>query len=414
MARSNVITARLSGQLGRLNPSEDAISGLVTTGIAVSGGLTLNTSYKLRSIKDLEALKVDAAYDTTNNTLLWHHVDRYFKRNPGGELWIRVAAQTVTIAQLVTNSLTHAKQLSIDADGKIKLMGICRNPSTGYTATLASGLDTDVVAAIPLAQALIDAEAAAFRFFSIILEGRSLNGTISAALDLRNQTLANQAAGVSVALVADPAVSARNVLQNGYAAVGDVLGIAAKAAVSQNVGERNPAFNLQNTADSLFLTCGLSNNTNIKNMPDADLTALHDKGFIIGEQVAGLDGFYLNDDPTVVPLASDYAYLCNNRTINKAIALARKALLPRVNSRIKIDNTGKIDSIQRLEMETAAKQALAQMEADGDISGGIDAYIDPLQNLLSTSNLQVQLTFIPMSIGRTITLNVGFKSPLKA
>lgn len=64
------------------------------------------------------------------------------------------------------------------------------------------------------------------------------------------------------------------------------------------------------------------------------------------------------------------------------------------------------------DLETTTKVSLDPMVASGDISGGVDAYIDPAQNVLATSEFEVLLTFIPVAIGRRITLKVGFKNPL--
>jgi hypothetical protein len=64
------------------------------------------------------------------------------------------------------------------------------------------------------------------------------------------------------------------------------------------------------------------------------------------------------------------------------------------------------------DLETITKVSLDPMVASGDISGGVDAYINPEQNVLATSEFEVLLTFIPVAIGRRITLKVGFRNPL--
>lgn len=412
MSRNTVTVTKSTGGLGRREPNTDNIAGLISTGVAVVGGLQLGTTYTLKSIQDLESLLVNAAYDTTNDVLLYHHVKRFFMRNPSGELWLRVAARTVTMAELVTKTNAHAKQLLVDAGGKVKVLGVNRNPATGYAATLATGLDSDVIAAIPLAQALVVEEAAQFRDLdAVILEGRSYNGLPSAALDLRTKASPN----VHVTIAADPAVSASGTLSAGYAAVGDILGLAAKAAVSQNIGERTADFNLNIPAESVFMTAGLSSNALITTYSDSQLDTLHDKGYIFPESIPGISGFFLNDSHSCDVISSDYAYMENNRTINKAIRAARTALIPQVNGRIKVEaGTGKMSAADKSRLEDSVVNAVEPMEVDGDISGGVSAYIDPEQNLLTASKIAVKLTFVPISIGRKIDLVVGFTNPLKA
>lgn len=412
--RSKVTVSLLNGGLGRREPNLDGVAGLITTGVATAN-LTLGTIYELHSLLDLEALLVDAAYDTTNVTLIHHHVKRFFMRNPSGELHLMVLAQTVTLtAMLDVANTNNAKKLLKDLAGRVKILGVVRNPASGYTATLTTGLDGDVITAITKAKALYEEEFAQYRFASIIIEGRSFNGTAGSALDLR--AISNVSApGVSVTILSDPAIAAGNTLYNGYAAVGDVLGIVSKAAVSQNIGERIPEFNLSVPSEDAFDTCGLSSNLAVSTYTDASLDTIATKGYIFGEIVPGMDGFFLNDSSTCCAASSDYAFLENNRTIHKMVTLARLSLLPSVNSRLKINSdTGYMLDIERTRLESTVRKSLAGMEADGDLSGGIDCWIEPEQNLLQSSNLYVQLTAVIVAIGRTITLKVGFENPLAA
>lgn len=410
--RPNVTITKRNGALGRRNPSTDAVCGFVTTGVAVVDKLALGTVYPLKSIRDAAALGIDAAYDTTNTVLVYHPIERFFLRNPNGTLFLLVAAQTNTLTDLVDPTKEFAKKLLREQKGVVKYLGVTRNPAALYEPVLTTGLDADVLTAVPKAQTLYDEEFGAFRYASILIEGRSFNGTAAAAKDLRTMAAPN----VSVTIAADPAISAKGTLQAGYAAVGDVLGLISKAAVSQNIGEFTNDFNLNDAGRELFVTAGLSSNLDINSYNDADLDALHEKGYIFPQAVAGLDGFYLNDSHTASALAdNDYAYIENNRTIEKAIFLARQALLPRVKSRVKVDpDTGQLQDEDRKALEAIGVKALAGMETDGDISGGIDCFVDPDQDVLSTSVINVEISFTPVSIARQITVSIGFVNPFKS
>lgn len=412
MARPNVTIIKRNGALGRRNPSQDAICGLVTTGVAVAGKLVLGTVYPLNSVRDALALGIDAAYDTANSVLVFHPIDRFFKRNPDGTLYILVAAQTNSLTDLVDPTKDFAKKLLRELKGVVKFLGITRNPAALYAPVLATGLDSDVLTAVTKAQTLYDEEFGLFRYASVLIEGRSFNGTSGAAKDLR--TLASP--NVSVTIAADPAISGSLAMRNGYAAVGDVLGLISKADVSQNIGEFTPAFNLSDAGRAIFITAGLSSNLNINSYLDADLDALDTKGYIFPCAIAGLEGFYLNDSHTASVLAAnDYAYIENNRTIEKAIFLARQALLPRVKSRIKVDpDTGQLQDEDRKALEAIGIKALEGMETDGDISGGIDCFVNPAQNVLTTSLIAVEISFTPVSIARQITVSIGFVNPFKS
>jgi hypothetical protein len=412
MGRPNVTIVKQNGKLGRRAPNTDAVFGLVLSALAIEGGMQNGVVYPMVSIKDAIAIGITAAYDTTNTVLVYHHINRFFIRNPNATLYLITAPQTASLADMVNVTGAYAAVLLRSQNGKIKYLGVGRNPAGGYTPTLAGGVDNDVTAAIANAQALYDSEFIKFRYADFLIEGRSFNGTAAAATDLR--TLA--APNVSVTIIADPAISGANAAYHGYAAVGDVLGLISLAAVSQDPGELTPAFNLQNTGLGLFVTAGLSSNLNISSYADADLGTLNDKGYLFPDVTAGVDGYFISDSHTCSAIAgNDYAYIENNRTIEKMIFLARTAILPLVKSRLKVDpKTGFILPQVCKTIETTGNRSIAGMQTDGDLSGGIDTYVDPNQNLLGGANLNVELTAVPVSIGRAITLSIGFSNPLNS
>jgi hypothetical protein len=193
------------------------------------------------------------------------------------------------------------------------------------------------------------------------------------------------------------------------------MGLISLAAVSQNIGEKTPEFNLENKARGWFIKVGLSSNALMSTYAANALDTLNTKGYIFAETIPGLAGVYLNDSHSATLASSDYAYIENNRTINKAITLARTALLPKVNSRLFVDPvTGFLAISEIAGLEELTRESVRPMLADGDISGGIDAYIDPEQDLLSTSELEIELTFIPRAIARAITLKIGFSNPFNS
>jgi hypothetical protein len=321
-------------------------------------------------------------------------------------------AQSVTMANMVDiANVNNAKKLLKDANGAIKNLFVFRCPPTGYTVTNNGGLNAEVIAAIPKAQELVDQEFSEYRYCNIVVEGRNFNGSAGDATNLRSLAAPN----VAVVIAADLDVSAINALHNGYAAIGDVAGLVSLAAVSQNIGEKVAEFNLENKAQGWFEKVGISSNLTISSYAANALDTLNTKGYIFADFVPGLPGVYLNDSHMAVVASSDYAYLENNRTINKAIELARTALLPKVNSRLFVDPvTGFLATAEVAGLEELARVSLLPMQTDGDISGGIDAYINPEQDLLSTSELEVELTFIPRAIARAITLKIGFTNPFNS
>ena len=412
MAKNDLTITKNEGGLGRRNPSNDMIFGFIGGGAAVSGKLVLNEIYTVKSMEDVEALGIDAAYDTTNTVLIYHHLSRAFLRNPSLELRLMIVAQTNTLDDICNVSNDFLKKMLQDTNNELRAIGIVHSIEAGYTPTLANGLDEDVTNAIAKAQATYDASFALHKFAEIILEGRQFNGTASAAQSLR--ALATAAPNVQVVIAQDYEVAQGNALYNKYAAVGDALGMRSLAAVSQNFGELIPEFNLLDSASGAFEVAALSSGQKIAEMSDTDKNTLTEKGYVFAEQVTGLSGFYFNDTSTCAPLSSDYAYSEANDTIQKMIRLVRTALLPYVKGRVPIDpDTGKIDPVYAANLEDEANASLDVMLADGDLSGGVESYIDPDVNLLAGDSLDMEITAVPIAIGRQIKVKLGFNNPTK-
>lgn len=413
MSRPNVTINKTNGNLGRRAANTDAVFAMLLSAplIAGAGNMQNGVVYPMVSINDAKAIGITAAYDTANHVLVYHHINRFFIRNPNATLYFMSAPQSATLTTMCDPAGNYAPVLLRSQKGLIKYIGVGRNPATGYEPVLTAGLDADVLTAVAAAQALYTSEFAQFRYADFLIEGRNFNGTAAAATDLRTLDCPQ----VSLTIIADPAISNLDAAYNGYAALGDTLGLISRAAVSQDPGELTPSFNLQNKGLSLFITAGLSSNLPVDHYSDADLDELDEKGYIFPDFTAGVDGFFISDSHTCSTLDNnDYAYIENNRTIEKAIFLARAAILPLVKSRLKVDpSTGQLLPQICKSIETTGNGALQPMFNDGDISGGIDTYVDPNQNVLSTSQLLIQMSFIPVAIGRQITISIGFSNPLK-
>ncbi len=331
-----------------------------------------------------------------------------------------LAPQSKSLTNLVDKNQAYAKAMLSNAQGQIKYCVVFRNPATGYTPTLATGLDADVFTAVAKAQELYNDEAQYFRYCGFAIEGRNYNGSASAALDLHTQTYPN----VSVVILADNAISTLKTQYQFYAAVGDFLGLKAKSSLSQNIGELSPDFNLVDLANNAYTSIGLSSGQPISNYSDTDLATLDARGYIFG-CYQGVDGYHLNDSYTCSAIAdNDYAYIENNSVVETAITLCRTAILPKTKSRILVDAvSGLILPEIKAGLENDLKNALRPLLESGDISGGIDASIPDsyqdangvtvVQNLLSRSAIFFDVSFVPVAIARTITLRIGFNNPNK-
>lgn len=414
--RPRLIVQKLNGGLGRRNPSADMVTGSVMNAVATSE-MVLGNIYTLKNIQEVESLGITAEYDEANKVLVYERLRRFFVHNPSITVYFMPVAQGVTLTQMVDKDNNYLAKLLRDKAGEIVQASVSLNPDEDYTPTIETGLDKDSIDAIYKAQALADSEWAKDRYCEIYIEGRSFSGTSAAALNLR--TLLSECPDISVVIGADYQVSNRDNLYKGYAAVEDYTAMVSKADVSQNAGEQIGDFNLTNVDAKTFIIPGLSSGNKLSDYSDTDLDNLDDRGYIYFAPIVNLGGIsstagiYINDTHTCAKITSDFAYGENNRTIKKAIKLAKAALTPKVKGRIYVDeSTGFMAPETVKDLETITKVSLDPMVANGDISGGVDAYINPEQNVLATSEFIVLLTFIPVAIGRRITLKVGFRNPL--
>lgn len=382
------------GGLGRQRPTEDGISGLITQGVAVADGLQLGTVYELRSLRQLEVLGVDADYDTDNSADLHYHVSEFFRLSQGGVLYLLVVGRNVTMAQMADKTAAYAKRLLTEAGGKIKQVAICLDSAAGYTPTsIVDGLDADVVAALPKAQALAVEEFTQHRPVLVLLAGHGM-AALAGLLDLRAQN----AEYVAVVIGTDQA-------RAGVPAIGTALGTLSYAQVHENIGWLDK-FNL--ASDGRFLSAGLANGKSVGEVLPADLETLHSKGYLFALQHTGFDGFFWNDSHTCTDLASDYAYIENVRTSNKAARLVRQALLPSLKGPLPLNADGTLRASAVGELEAKGKTALdAALGRAGEISAS-DVYIDPAQDVLATSVVNVDFTIVPVGTAREIVATVGF------
>lgn len=397
---------KLDGGIGRTAPQLYMVSALILGGVAASGLALNTTSDKLKRIEDLEALGIDASYDTTNNVLVYHHVSEFFRINPNGELYIRLVAQGTSMTTMCDKTNTHLKTLLADTNGEVRQVGVVLNPLTTYTSTLSGGLDADVGTAIAKAQELAEEEFGLKRPVQILIEGREFNGTVASATDLRTSSSEN----VHVTILQDLDVADNHAIHADYAAVGTTLGAMSLAKVSENIGWTGK-FNLQDTRNGAFVKPGLSNNASISSY-EADFDTLTTKGYLFGRNYPGQAGVFFDSFPTCTALTSDYAYGENQRTIQEAIRLVYNALFPRVNSPIQIDpDTGQIDNAVAKAFEADANKALAVLAQSGDVSG-FDSYVDPTQDVQSTGKIKVDIKVVPISTARELTVSIGFTKKL--
>jgi Protein of unknown function (DUF2586) len=362
----------LQGGLGRQAEGEDHISALLFSAVAP----TAYGTDKCKSFLDIEQVIADGI--TKGNATYgeaYYHAAEYWRINPGATLWLCFSA---TLAEVNTV-----------AAGKVRQAGV-------FFSTF-----SDLSSVYQAAANALDAEHAPIQILAGYAGATALNLNTVADQGI------NTANNVSVLLAGDGAgdgFALATALTKPYIpAVGAVLGAMSKAAVHQSIAwvER---FNL---SDGFELeTIRLADGTN--NPSTSTLTALNTKRYLVFRKHVGISGSYLNDTHTCVSATNDYGSIELNRAIQKAKREIRKQLLPDLNSPLTVDgDTGKLaaGSIKYFENKTA--RPLNVMQAAGEISD-FGVYINPNQDVLATSTLQIQVKIVPRGVARNIVVNIGF------
>jgi len=143
----------------------------------------------------------------------------------------------------------------------------------------------------------------------------------------------------------------------------------------------------------------------------AALDTLNTKGYLFFRKQVGISGAYLNDSHSATDATSDFAYIENNRTIQKAKRNIRTALLPTLNSPLSVNADGTLTADTVKFFENLASRPLERMQSAGELSNFL-VIIDPDQDVLATSTLAITVKLQPRGVARTITVVIGFEASL--
>ena len=122
----------------------------------------------------------------------------------------------------------------------------------------------------------------------------------------------------------------------------------------------------------------------------------------------GQSGSYVNDSHTMDAATSDYAMIESVRTMDKAVRGVRTYLTPELGGNVYVDaESGKMQAFSVAHLETTANKALEDMEKAGELSG-YKVEIDPEQDVLSTSTVEIVIKQVAVSVMRKIRVRIGF------
>jgi hypothetical protein len=416
MALNDIKFQKQVGGMGRTAASEDPVSGLI---LSLNGKLTANalnkfdtiavgetTLYvaKIKYFAQLEAqygikgnvpaaageVAAQAATRNAQNAIAYH-VSEFFRMSPEGTLFLTIRLTGEVAADDIKN-------LQYYAQGTIRQVGV-------FTPTVAN-LAAYQVACTGVASVSTGLEQE-HQPLSVIL-GVGKGALTLASLKATSHVTAGRS-NLSMLISCDLAPEIIDSLGEDnfayFGCVGNVLGAVSKAAVNESIAYV-AKFPLGLSMPG-FITGELLREVSI-----TDLDLLNDNRYIFVLSHVGDAGNYYNDSHTLDIATSDYAYIENVRTMDKATRGIRTNLLPYLNSPLQVDaETGTMSPVTVSELKLTAGKALEEMEKKNELSGYV-VEIDPNQNVIATSEVEIQIKNVPTGIMRMVRVKIGFTTSI--
>ena len=396
MALPRVKISFENGALGGVAPSEDGVCGLVAYATAVSTTFALNTPYLITKLAGLEALGVTSEA-TGVNAALYKTVKEFYSEAPDGtKLWVMGVAASTPIANLTDKANNIISPLLRAARGSINILML--KLASAAEPTMNGSIDGEVLTAVTNLQALAeDWTENCYAPFMCLVEALSYNGVASSLPDLTARS--DNRVGV---------VLGDSVSGSAGAAVGLVAGRLAAEPVQRSLARvRSGTIR----AEAMYI------GTNLAEIGDPDVA--NDLGYIVPRTFVGKSGYYWSDDHLATEASDDYCAIPRRRVIDKAYRITYKTIVDEVAENVPVNAEGKLAAFHCKGVETSVESAIVNsMTSEGNLGNdpdnasdlGVQCYIDPDQNILATSRLEVNLKVKPHGYSKYIDVKLGFKT----
>ena len=377
----------LSGQLGTVGTSPDGLVAIVAGATAVASTFELGISYKLRKPSELTALGVTEE----NNPALVHFVrDFYRQAEEGAEVVVYGVDPAKTMTELLAKEEGAVRKLIERHSGALR--AIFLSSSAGDSEEATEGLSPDVYTALPEAQVLADwATSELYAPLFIVIDGRGYTG--KNLRDLSKQSY--NRVGVLVGSTKQ---------EDKGASLGILAGRIASIPVQRNAGRvRDGALKPET-----FYLAGKP----IEEV-QSEIIELYEKRYITFRRYVGRTGYFIADDNLATSPTDDYAQIANRRVIDKAYRLCYDSLLDLMLDELELNEDGTLQAPIIKAWEQKVEDAINRsMTASGELSSedgeGCRCVIDPKQNVVATSKIELTLKVRPHGYARYIDVALGF------
>lgn len=384
---------RTNGNIVRSLSGEDHISGLVfysaTLPTADEGEKGFSTTERIQAISSIvraEKLGITAKAESWEMRVLHYLLESTYNMNPGISLYVGIFKPASG-----ANAFSEIKQIQNYSGGKVRQVGVWNG---------AVELSDTVVNALQSVRTTLEAQNKPL----IILYAPKVTDVTSLPTDLakigRNGVsviIGQDGAGVAAELYAD----AGNTAKASVSALGDLLGAVSRAKVHESIAwvESFPT----NISVPAF-----GDGKKYRDLDEAVIETLDSSRYIFLRTYDGLAGSFFNDNHNLDVPTSDYAYINDVRTMDKAVRGVRTNVLPKLGRPMKVDaETGKIERTTVEHLITTGNKPLEEMEKAGELSG-YKFDIAPDQNILATSRVRGVIKNVAVGVMRNLDLEIGY------
>ncbi|TAN18827.1 MAG: hypothetical protein EPN37_04505 [Chitinophagaceae bacterium] len=375
-----------NGLLGQVGIGDDGVAGLICSGPAPAN-LTLGAPVMITSVD--QAINQYGISTTTN---AYRHIKQFYdEAGTGAELYIMIVPSATTMIAMCDKTQAFAATLLTYGGGKIRLLGVAKDPGSGYVPVVTAGIDQDVLGAMTNADALAAQFQGEYKPVRILLEGSAFNDTVASLQDLTLSSFNH----VGIVLGSDT--------KSGSGCVGLALGRAAKVPPQRNIGR------VKDGPLTGITEAYLGSKTVDTDMTVGDLGTVNDKGYIFMRGFTGRSGFFWNDDKMAALPTDDYNSLARGRVIDKAIVIAYSTYVNEILDEIQVDSNGQISTAIIKSLQQLITNAINI--AMGDEISGFQAFIDPTQNVIATGQLNIVMSITPVGYSKQIIVQLGFANP---
>lgn len=380
------------GGIARSIAGEDHVSALVAyvaNDELPAGFSTSNRIVVVSTPESAEALGLVPTSEDWIIKVLHYHVSEFFRVNPGGSLYIGLFAPPVG-----EYNYQEVKTVQNFADGRIRQVGVyapARNLSAADITALQGVCDSLDTEHVPM---------------SALLAANVSNAAALTTMHAPGQANVSVVIGQAGAGTGAELYDSSGETKKSVTIIGLALGAVSKAMVHESISwvQRFP---------SGIDTPALADGALIKNLDRAVIEALDAKRFLFLVKHGGIAGSYFNDSHNMDVPTSDYAYIENVRTMDKAVRGVRSYLLPYLSGPLYLDaDSGRLRPDTVTFLEQLGGKALEDMERAGELSG-YDVSVDPNQDVLQTSEVEFVIRKVGVGVMRRMKVKISYTTKIE-